>query len=70
MFQIFPCAFLFDLFASDFSQKLQNKNRLTGFRGSEAVVLRSSVKKVFLEISQSSQENTCARVSFLIKLQA
>ena len=27
-------------------------------------------KKVFLEISQSSQENTCARVTFLIKLQA
>ena len=27
-------------------------------------------KKVFLEISQNSQENTCARVSFLIKLQA
>ena len=29
-----------------------------------------SVKKLFLEISQNSQENTCARVSFLIKLQA
>ena len=29
---------------------------------------RSSVKKVFLEISQHSQEKTCARVSFLIKL--
>ena len=29
-----------------------------------------SVKKVFLEISQNSQENTCARVSFLTKLQA
>ena len=27
-------------------------------------------KKVFLEISQNSQENTCDRVSFLIKLQA
>ena len=26
-------------------------------------------KKVCLEISQNSQENTCARVSFLIKLQ-
>ena len=31
---------------------------------SEAVVRRCSVKKVFLEISQNSQENTCARVSF------
>ena len=27
---------------------------------------RCSVKTVFLEISQNSQENTCARVSFLI----
>ena len=36
----------------------------------EAVVQRCSVKKVFLEISQNSQENTCARASFLIKLQA
>ena len=26
--------------------------------------------KVFFEIPQNSQENTCARVSFLIKLQA
>ena len=35
----------------------------------EAVVQRCFVKKVFLEISQNSQENTCARVSFSIKLQ-
>ena len=27
-------------------------------------------KAVFLEISENSQENTCARVSFLIKLLA
>ena len=33
----------------------------------EAVVQTCSVKKVFLEISQNLQENTCARVSFLIK---
>ena len=39
-------------------------------RYSEAVVQRGSVKKVFLEISQNSQENICARVSFLIELQA
>ena len=26
-------------------------------------------KKVFLQISQNSQENTCARVSFLIKFE-
>ena len=36
---------------------------------SEAVARRCFVKKVFLEISQNSQENTCVRVSFLIKLQ-
>ena len=30
----------------------------------EAVVQRYSVKKVFLEILQNSQKNTCARVSF------
>ena len=36
----------------------------------EAVARRCSVKKVFLEILQNSQENTCARASILIKLQA
>ena len=33
-------------------------------------IRRCSVKKVFLRISQNSQENICARVSFLIKLKA
>ena len=32
---------------------------------SEAVVQTCFVKKVFLEISQNSLENTCAKVSFL-----
>ena len=36
----------------------------------EAGAKRCSVKKVFIEILQNSQENTCAGVSFLIKLQA
>ena len=36
----------------------------------EEVAYRCSLKKVFLQISQNSRENTCARVSFLIKLQA
>ena len=36
----------------------------------ETLARRCSVKKVFLEISQNSQENICARVSFVIKLQA
>ena len=35
-------------------------------QSSEGILL----KKVFLEILQNSQENTCARVFFLIKLQA
>ena len=43
---------------------------LKNARSSEAVVQSCSVKKVFLKISQNSQEITCARVSFLIKLQA
>ena len=34
----------------------------------EAVAQTCSVKKVFLEISQNSQENTCVKVSLLIKL--
>ena len=36
----------------------------------EAATRGALCKKVFLEISQNSQENACARVSFLIKLQA
>ena len=35
---------------------------------SDAIVRRCSVKKVFVKISQNSQQNTCATVSFLIKL--
>ena len=34
----------------------------------EAVVRRCSVKKMFLKISQNSQENTCAWVSFFNKV--
>ena len=37
---------------------------------SEAVVQMCFLKKVFLEISQNSQENPCVRASFLIKLKA
>ena len=36
----------------------------------EAAVQGCYVKKVFLKILQNSQENTCTRVFFLIKLQA
>ena len=38
-------------------------------KATEAVIRMCSVKKVFLEILQNPQENTCARDSFLIKLQ-
>ena len=34
------------------------------------VAWRSSVRMVYLEISQNLQEKTCARVSFSMKLQA
>ena len=46
-------------------------NVLRAFRRRSLVCSGGVVlKKVCLKISQSSQENTCARVSFLIKLQA
>ena len=36
----------------------------------EAAALGCSVKSLFFKISENSQENTCARVSFWVKLQA
>ena len=42
-------------------------NKKRNIRWSEAATRGVLWKKVFLEISQNSQENTCARVSFLIK---
>ena len=44
-------------------EKCYTDKKLVWFKYSEAVVRRCSVKKVLLEISQNSQENTCARVS-------
>ena len=41
-----------------------------GVSETEVVGRRCSIKKIFLKISQNSQKNTCANVSFLIKLQA
>ena len=46
------------------------KNITNKIERPEAVARRCSVKKVFLEISQSSQKNTCVRASFSINLQA
>ena len=48
---------------------IQLRKRETPTETAEVVVWRCSVKKVFLEISQNSQENTCAKVFYLIKLQ-
>ena len=48
---------------------MKNNERLT-FQKAEAATRGVLYKKVFLEMSQNSQENICARVSFLIKLQA
>ena len=65
-----------------FFQVLINRNRyyyvrervfLPSFfllRFEEAAPQECSVKKVFLQISQNSQKNTCARGYFLMKLQA
>ena len=44
-----------------------DKKTMANFRSSHQ---RCSVKKVFLEVSQNSQENTCARVSFFNKAAA
>ena len=41
-----------------------------GLQSLEAATRGVLWKKAFLEILQNSQENTCARVSFLIKVQA
>ena len=50
---------------------LKSNGRYIFFMNStEAFAQRCSVKKLFLEILQNSQENTCVRVSFFIKLQA
>ena len=48
----------------DRKSTLKNFAKLSGRQLIEAVAQRCSVKKVFLEISLNSQENTCARVSF------
>ena len=53
------------------TKKLASLCNISNYFGvSEAATRGVLLKKVFLEISQDSQENTCARVSFLIKLQA
>ena len=48
--------------------KVVNNEPNQNVKSKEAAIRSCSVKTVFLKISQNSQENTCARVSFLIKL--
>ena len=48
------------------TQNQKNKKR----GDTEAIARRCSFKKVLLEFSQNSQENTCAKVPFLMKLRA
>ena len=49
-------------------QCVKHKIKQNESLSSEAVTGRCSVKKMFLKISQNSQEETCVGVSFLIKL--
>ena len=57
-------------FTKIWSSGAAKTTRYEKLSSSEAAVQMCSIKKVFLEILQNSQKNTCARVSFLIKLQA
>ena len=61
-------------FCEFYKLKAKNKSTCTSlkkrsFGEAEAVTRSCSVKEVFLKISLNSQENTCDRVSFLMKLQ-
>ena len=47
-----------------------NSVRVFLCQSQEAVARRCSAKKLFQKISQNSKENTCAEVSFSIKLMA
>ena len=55
--------FLRTLVLKNFCERLLLKISIS-VRNLEAVVQRCSVKKMFLEISQNSQESNCARASF------
>ena len=70
--EIFLSRISWDTVSGSFHETWNNfmKYFYLSIQHSEAVVQMCSVKKVFLGISQNSQENTCTRVSFLIKLQA
>ena len=54
-------------FSFDSCATLENSIYYVGFLVPEAVAQICFVKKVFVEISQNSQKNTCAKFFFLIK---
>ena len=66
---VLSCKFL-QVFRTPFKKSTSEELLLmrSVFLQSPGVARSFSVKKVFLEISQNSLENTCARVSFLINL--
>ena len=51
-----------------FIEKIKSIQLSRAFEGSEAAIRGVLSKKVFLEISQNSQENNCARISFFNKV--
>ena len=68
--QVFTCEFIFQKQRPSGVSTNETHTGKTFFMFAEAATRGILQKKVFLEISQNSHENTCARVSFLIKLQA
>ena len=69
-FKKYPGCLLSVFYTLKFTSCVQVKPATSLKHKPEAIIQRCTVKKVFLEILQISQENTCARVSFLINLQA
>ena len=63
-------AFILLLTHNEYLRRIFNPQLIDLTWKTEAVFRRCSVKKLSLKISQNSQKNTCARASFLIKLQA
>ena len=68
-FNIFFLKIFVTLFYRNRTASLTYKRLIWLLKNTEAVAQRHSVKKLLLEISQNSQEITCVRASFLIKLQ-
>ena len=69
---LFACEFCEIFYDSYFleNRDIQNANkyRRWSFQKQPPISREKRRKKIFLKISHNSQENTCARVSFLIKL--